>query len=84
MQVKKYRLLFETAEIERNLSVTISNCIVDYISKGDKKVLFLYWDQTSMVRDGCNCCSCLLSKSVHNRIIFMSHVVWSILKTFVK
>lgn len=39
MQAKKYRLLFETAEVERNLSVTISNCIVDYISKGDKKIL---------------------------------------------
>lgn len=55
MQAEKYRLLFETAEVERNLSVTISNWIVDYISKSDKKVLFLYWDQTSMVRDGCSC-----------------------------
>lgn len=42
MQAKKYILLFETAEVERNLSVTISNCMLDNISKGDKKVLFLY------------------------------------------
>lgn len=84
MQAKKYRLLFETAEVERNLSVAISNCIVDNISKGDKKVLLLYWDQTSMVRDGCNYYSCLFSKSIHNRIIFMSHLVWSVLKTSVK
>lgn len=84
MQAKKYILLFETAEVERHLSVTISNCMLDNISKGDKKVLFLYWDQTSIVRVGCNYYGFLFSKSIHNRIIFMSHLVWSILKTSVK
>lgn len=75
MEVKKYRLLFVTAKVERNLSVVISNCVVDYTSKGNNKVLFLYSDQTSMVRESRNYYICLFSKSINNRIIFTSRLV---------
>lgn len=58
MEVKKYRLLFVTAKVERNLSVAMSKWVVDYTSKGKNKVLFLYSNQTSMVSDSHNYYSC--------------------------
>jgi len=75
MEVKKYRLLFVTAKVEINLSVAISNWVVDYTSEGNNKVLFLYSNQASMVRDSLYYYSCLFSKSINSRIIFMSHLV---------
>lgn len=75
MEVKKYKLVFVTEKVERNLSVAISNWVVDCTSKNNNKVLFLYSNQTSMVRGSHNYYSCLFSESINSRIIFMSHFI---------